>query len=49
MVNELSHPADGEAWKHFDRTWPEFEKDARKLDLVLQLMVSTICQYDKLI
>jgi hypothetical protein len=33
--NELRHPADGQAWKYFDRTWPEFEKDARNIKLRL--------------
>lgn len=31
----LSHPADGEAWKDFDRTWPDFAADPRNLRLGL--------------
>ncbi|CAN6180503.1 unnamed protein product [Urochloa humidicola] len=33
--NELSHPADGEAWKAFDREFEWFEKDARNIRLGL--------------
>jgi hypothetical protein len=32
---EMSHPADGEAWQHFDRVYPDFAKDARNLRLGL--------------
>lgn len=31
----LSHPADGEAWKHFDESYPEFAKDPRNVRLGL--------------
>lgn len=30
---EMCHPADGEAWKDFDRLHPDFAKDARNLRL----------------
>jgi hypothetical protein len=33
--NELSQPADGEAWKEFNRSWPEFAEGARNLILGL--------------
>ena len=33
--NELSHPSDGEAWKHFDSKYPAFARDARNLRLVV--------------
>jgi hypothetical protein len=33
--NELSHPADGEAWKDFDRKYDWFAKDARNVQLDL--------------
>lgn len=33
--NELSHPADGEAWKDFDRKYGWFAKDARNMRLGL--------------
>uniref|UniRef100_A0A0A9BIC0 DUF4218 domain-containing protein n=1 Tax=Arundo donax TaxID=35708 RepID=A0A0A9BIC0_ARUDO len=32
---EMSHPADGEAWKDFDRHWPDFAAHARNLRLGL--------------
>jgi hypothetical protein len=35
MNNELSHPADGEAWKEFNKSWPKFVEDARNLRLGL--------------
>ena len=35
MDNELSHPAGSQAWKDFDQTWLEFEKDARNIRLGL--------------
>jgi len=35
MENELSHPADGEAWKDFDRNYGWFAKDARNIRLGL--------------
>jgi hypothetical protein len=31
----MSHPADDEAWQHFDRVYPDFAKDARSLRLGL--------------
>jgi len=31
----LRHPADGEAWKDFDRRYPDFEKDSRNVRLGL--------------
>ncbi|KAF7131579.1 hypothetical protein RHSIM_Rhsim09G0057000 [Rhododendron simsii] len=31
----LRHPADGKAWKHFDRHYPEFARDARNVRLGL--------------
>lgn len=31
VENELSHPADGEAWKDFDKKYSWFAKDARNL------------------
>ncbi|KAF3636948.1 hypothetical protein FXO37_25180 [Capsicum annuum] len=27
----LSHPSDGEAWKHFDRTYPDFASEPRNI------------------
>jgi hypothetical protein len=35
VMNELSHPAGGKAWTHFNKTWPNFAKDARNLRLCL--------------
>jgi hypothetical protein len=35
MNNELSHLADGEAWKEFNKRWKQFAKDARNLRLGL--------------
>jgi hypothetical protein len=35
VENELSHPADGEAWKDFDRKYDWFAKDARNIRLGL--------------
>jgi hypothetical protein len=35
VENELSHPADGEAWKDFDRKYEWFAKDARNIRLGL--------------
>jgi hypothetical protein len=32
---EMSHPADGEAWKDFDKCWPKFADDPRNLRLGL--------------
>jgi hypothetical protein len=32
---KLRHPADGEAWKDFDRRYPDFEKDYRNVRLGL--------------
>ena len=31
----MSHPTDGEAWKHFDRKYPSFAADARNLRLAI--------------
>jgi hypothetical protein len=33
--NVMSHPADGEAWDHFDKTFPDFADDPRNLRLAL--------------
>ncbi|XP_004301988.1 PREDICTED: uncharacterized protein LOC101296874 [Fragaria vesca subsp. vesca] len=33
--DNLTHPADGEAWKHFDRSFPEFAGDYRNVRLGL--------------
>jgi hypothetical protein len=33
VENELSHPADGEAWKDFDKKYPNFADDARNIRL----------------
>ncbi|XP_004289512.1 PREDICTED: uncharacterized protein LOC101304430 [Fragaria vesca subsp. vesca] len=33
--DNLTHPADGEAWKHFDRSFPEFAGDCRNVRLEL--------------
>jgi hypothetical protein len=38
--NELSHPADDEAWKEFNKRWKNLQKILVTLDLVLQPMVS---------
>jgi hypothetical protein len=35
MEKEMSHPADGEAWRDFDKRWPGFAGDARNLKLGL--------------
>jgi len=35
VANEMSHPADGEAWKDFDRKYQSFTADARNLRLSL--------------
>jgi len=40
---KLRHPADGEAWKDFDKEFPEFAGDAR-LDYALLLMGSILFQ-----
>jgi hypothetical protein len=32
---EMSHPADGEAWKEFDKAWPDFAKEQRNIRLGL--------------
>jgi hypothetical protein len=37
VKNELSHPTDGEAWKQFKKSWPEFAEDARNLRLGLAI------------
>ena len=31
----LCHPSDGEAWKHFDRVYPEFASEPRNIRLDL--------------
>ena len=33
--NEMSHAADGKAWKHFDRKYPSFAAEARNLRLAI--------------
>jgi hypothetical protein len=33
VENELSHPADGEAWKDFDKKYPKFVAHARNIRL----------------
>ncbi|CAL8153014.1 unnamed protein product [Prunus armeniaca] len=33
----MRHPADGEAWKEFDRTFPEFVADPRNVRLGLAI------------
>jgi len=33
--NELRHPADGEAWKHVDRVYPDFSSEVRNIRLGL--------------
>jgi hypothetical protein len=33
VENELNHPADGEAWKDFDKTHKDFATDARNIRL----------------
>ena len=35
VANVMSHPADGEAWKDFDRKYPGFANDPRNLRLAL--------------
>jgi hypothetical protein len=35
VTNELSHPADGETWKEFNKSCPKFAEDARNLRLGL--------------
>ena len=35
VENEMSHPADGEAWKYFDKRNPSFAVEARNLRLAL--------------
>jgi len=32
---ELTHPSDGEAWKHFDSKYPAIARDARNLRLAV--------------
>ena len=36
----LCHPSDGEAWKHFDETFPDFAVEPRNVRLQYVLMVS---------
>ena len=31
----MRHPSDGEAWSHFDATFPEFAKESRNVQLGL--------------
>ena len=31
----LTHPADGEAWKHFDKKYPAFAAESRNIRLGL--------------
>lgn len=33
VKGEMSHPADGEAWKDFDVKYPDFTRDVRNLRL----------------
>ena len=42
----ISHPSDGEAWKHFDSTYPNFAYDLEMfgLDYVLMGSLLTISQ-----
>ena len=35
IVGQMSHPADGKAWKHFDDKYNWFTKDARNLRLAM--------------
>ena len=35
VEGELSHPADGDEWKHFDRRFPKFSKEIRNVRLGL--------------
>jgi rubrerythrin len=35
VENEMSHPADGDAWKDFDEKYPSFASDARNIRLGL--------------
>jgi hypothetical protein len=35
VENEMRHPADGNAWKDFDDTYPDFADDARNLRLAI--------------
>ena len=30
-VGTLTHPADGEAWKHFDQKYPDFASESRNV------------------
>ena len=32
-VKELGHPVDGDAWKDFDKQYPDFAKDAKNIRL----------------
>jgi hypothetical protein len=36
----MSHPADGEAWQDFDKTFRDFVEDPRNLRLPLAKMAS---------
>jgi hypothetical protein len=35
VEGQMSHPADGKAWKHFNHKFKEFAKDARNLRLAM--------------
>lgn len=35
VLGELSHPADGDEWKNFDRIYPDFSKEVRNVRLGL--------------
>lgn len=35
VLSVLTHPSDGEAWKHFDRVYPSFAADGRNVRLGL--------------
>lgn len=43
--NVMSHPSDGEAWKHFDRMHPKFSQDPRnvKLGLYFHATIASNC------
>jgi hypothetical protein len=34
-ADKLTHPADGEGWKDFDKAWPEFGEESRNVRLAL--------------
>ena len=35
VSGKMAHPSDGEAWKHFDATYPDFASEARNVRLGL--------------